>query len=161
MPKALSDDFVRTIRERAWRGEDPVALAEEYELRTRVVRRMIRGETHKNAGGPIAESVRRRGERRLCTRCRLHKDESDFIFIRDSRTGICAKCEKPEDKFLKMNDRVKRSLDIRRKHNDRRSQLIAEIEMISRQPLIDVALVPTDEERARIFNDVMRQKFPV
>lgn len=157
MPKVISDDLVRRIRERVWHGEDPIKLAEEYQLRVRVIRRMVRGETHKKAGGPICESARRRGERRSCTRCRLHYDEDQFIFKRDSRTGICVKCERPEDKFLKLDDREARSQEIRRKHDQRREQLMVEVEALMSAPLIDSSLIP-DEEREEIYNSVLRQR---
>lgn len=62
--KMVSDSVVREIRVRYAAGEDATALAEEFGIPFQRAYRFLRGETRKDAGGPIqAGSLRKNANR--------------------------------------------------------------------------------------------------
>lgn len=63
----LTPEEVRTIRDRAARGETATAIADDMGLIRQSVSRVILGRSYRDAGGPIAEPRVRPGEARRAT----------------------------------------------------------------------------------------------
>jgi len=67
--RVLTDDEVRAVRERYAAGEDGTALAVVYGVPMQRVYRILRGETRRDAGGPMhAGSLRGNANRKLAGR---------------------------------------------------------------------------------------------
>lgn len=52
----LSDEQVRTIRERRANGENQQDIADDFKIRQSTVSQIVTGRKRKTAGGPIAEA---------------------------------------------------------------------------------------------------------